>query len=208
VPPDIDGLAEVVLDTMQMALAPVLEKVAVLQALVVGREGIAADLSKAVVDLRERTAVLETRAPVPGPSGPAGRDGADGVGYDDLALEQLDATTVTLKAVRGDVVKTVGTVTFPVGTFVGDFDAGRGYTPGNIVRYKSALWHCHTATAIAPDGVTHDGTGRAAGPQGKDCWMLLLRDGKRGHDGKDGGPGPVGPAGKDWQQVYDDTRRR
>ena len=150
--------------------------------------------------------VLETRAR--SQAAPAGRpDGVDGVRFDDLALEQLDATTVTLKAIRGDVVKTVGTVTFPVGTFVGDYDAGRGYTPGNIIRYKSALWHCQTATALAPDGGTYE-HGRAAGPQGKDCWMLLLRDGKRGVDGKHGATGPQGPPGADWQEVYDKTRRR
>jgi hypothetical protein len=202
-PPDADALADLVLDSMQTALAPVLARLAVTDTRLEGLAGAVTDLGT----MRERLAVLETRAPVPGPTGPAGRDGVDGVGFDDLALEQLDATTVTLKAIRGDVIKTIGTVTFPVGTFVGDFDAGRGYTPGNIVRYKSALWHCQTATALAPDGGTFE-HGRAAGPQGKDCWMLLLRDGKRGVDGKHGVQGPPGPAGKDWQQVYDDTRRR
>jgi hypothetical protein len=36
----------------------------------------------------------------------------------------------------------------------------------------------------------------------------MVKRGRDGKDGKDGGPGPIGPAGKDWQQVYDDTRRR
>jgi hypothetical protein len=36
----------------------------------------------------------------------------------------------------------------------------------------------------------------------------MVKRGRDGKDGKDGGPGPQGPTGKDWQQVYDDTRRR
>jgi hypothetical protein len=158
--------------------------------------------------MRERLAVLETRAPVPGPPGPAGRDGVDGLGFDDLAVEQVDDTTVNLSAIRGDIVKGIGSVTFPVATFKGAYEQGCGYTPGNLVRYQRAIWHCHKATSLAPDGVTYDASGRPAGPQGKDFWTLLIADGKRGNDGKNGAPGPAGPMGKDWQQVYDDTRRR
>jgi hypothetical protein len=36
----------------------------------------------------------------------------------------------------------------------------------------------------------------------------MVKRGRDGKDGKDGGAGPPGPAGRDWQQVYDDTRRR
>jgi hypothetical protein len=165
-------------------------------------------MAGAVADLgavRERVAVLETRAPVPGPAGPAG---VDGVGFDDLTVEQTDDTSIAVIAKRGDVEKTIGVVSFPVLVYCGDFEAGKTYTPGNVVRVKSALWHCRRTTTIAPDGVTHDGAGKAAGPQGKDFWTLLLRDGKRGNDGKDGATGPIGKTGRDWQQVYDDTRSR
>lgn len=167
-----------------------------------------ADATKDLSGVRERVAVLETRAPVPGPAGPPGKDGADGLGFDDLAIEQIDDTTVTVKAIRGDQVKVIGTVTFPVMAFKRDYEPGHAYTPGNLVRFKRAMWHCHTATSLAPDAVTHDASGKPAGPQGKDFWTLVLSDGKRGADGKDGQAGPSGKPGRDWQQVYDDTRRR
>jgi hypothetical protein len=40
------------------------------------------------------------------------------------------------------------------------------------------------------------------------AWTLMVKRGRDGKDGKDGPSGPPGPAGRDWQQVYDDTRRR
>jgi hypothetical protein len=126
--------------------------------------------------MRERLAVLETRAPIPGPAGVAGKDGVDGLGYDDLVLEQIDDTTVVLKARRGDVVKVIGTVTFPIFQSKGNYDPGRENLPGHVVRYKSALWHCHVATMLAPDAVMYDSSGKPAGPQGKDCWKLLLSE--------------------------------
>lgn len=203
----VNGMTPVIRDYVARMVGPLAHR------MTVAETQLAAVVTQttAVGPLRERVAVLETLAPVPGPPGPAGRDGkngVDGLGYDELALETIDDTTVVVKATRGERVKTIGSVTFPAATFVGDYDASRAYTPGNIVRWKSALWHCRVATSIAPDAISYDGRGKAAGPQGKDAWLLLLRDGKRGSDGKDGGPGPQGPPGADWQQVYDTTRRR
>jgi hypothetical protein len=134
----------------------------------------------AIGAMRERLAVLETRAPIPGPPGAAGKDGVDGVGFDDLLVEQMDETTVTIKAKRGEVVKVIGSVTFPVVTFKGDYEAGCEYLPGNLVRTKSAIWHCRVATTIAPDAVTYDTHGKPAGPQGKDFWTLVLSERRRG----------------------------
>jgi hypothetical protein len=44
----------------------------------VSTKSLQSELTKEVGGLRERLAVLETRAPVPGPPGPAGKDGLDG----------------------------------------------------------------------------------------------------------------------------------
>jgi len=158
--------------------------------------------------VRERVAVVEVKPLIPGPAGPPGRDGVDGIGFDDLAVEQVDETTVVVKAIRGAVVKEIGKVTFPFACVKGDYEPGQEYTPGNMIRHKSAIWLCRKATTIAPGSVTYDATGKPVGPQGKDFWTLWIADGKRGRDGKDGTPGPEGPPGADWQQVYDKTRRR
>jgi len=197
----VEGMAPVVRDYVRAAVGAVASGLA---ATTVRLDAVAAAVAD-VGGMRERVAVLETRAPVPGPAGPAG---ADGVGFDDLAIEQTDDTTITILAKRGDVERVIGAVSFPVLVYAGDFESGKTYTPGNLVRAKSAIWHCRRTTTIAPDAVTHDATGKPAGPQGKDFWTLVLRDGKRGTDGKSGERGPAGAAGRDWQQVYDDTRGR
>jgi hypothetical protein len=168
VPPDVDALADLVLDTMQAALSPVLERVAVLQTQVerlAVAEAAVADLSKEVVGLRERAAVLETRPLLPGPAGqdgapgPAGKDGTPGLEY------------------------------------CGVFVEGHAYDRGQLVTWAGAGWHCNEPTTTKPG-------------EGSKAWTLMVKKGKDGRDGKDGGPGPEGPRGKDWQQVYEDTRRR
>jgi hypothetical protein len=137
------------------------------------------DATKALGSMGERVAVLETRAQVPGPPGDPGKDGEDGLGYDDLTVEQLDATTVTVKAVRGGHTKVIGTLTFPVPRFDGNYTPGLSYTPGQLVRWKSAVYHCYAPTALAPDAVTYDASGKPAGPQGKDAWHLILSERRR-----------------------------
>jgi hypothetical protein len=180
----IAGIAPAVRAYVATVVGGLTTQAAALDVRVCAFDGTAADVGA----LRERVAVLETRAPVPGPPGPAGRDGVDGIGYDALTVEQTDADTLTVCAVRGADVRVVGSVAFPVLTFAGDYEHGRAYRPGAVVRHRSALWHCKAATAIAPDAAPIDGTGRPAGPQGRDAWTLLLRDGKRGADGRDGRP--------------------
>jgi len=172
----VDGLAPVILELVAKAQADVQMQ----QIAMAGQIAQALDATKDVGTLRERVAVLETRAPVPGPAGVAGKDGLDGLDYDDLALEQIDDATVTIKAMRGDhTAKVIGSVTFPILRFKQDYAAGREYLPGHVVRYKSALWHCGVPTMLAPDAVMYDATGKPAGPQGKDCWTLVLSERRR-----------------------------
>jgi hypothetical protein len=142
--------------------------------------------------VRERVAVVEVRQPMPGPAGPAGRDGVDGVGFDDLIVEHDGERAFTFKCLRGEVVKVLGTFTIPVPLYRGVWVDGRGYEPGDNVTRDGSEWHCHTPTTTKPG-------------DGSKAWTLKV---KRGRDGKDGPPGPPGAAGRDWQQVYDDTRRR
>ncbi len=69
------------------------------------------------------------------------------------------------------------------------------YARGQLVTWGGSTWHCNEPTTTKPG-------------DGSKAWSLMVKRGRDGKDGKDGGPGPIGPAGKDWQQVYDDTRRR
>lgn len=171
----VDGLAPVILELVAKAHADVHRQ----QITLAAELAHVIDDTKGLGAMRERLAVLETRAPVPGPPGAPGKDGDDGLGYDDLVLEQIDDTTVALKATRGALTKAIGSVTFPVLRFKHDYDAGREYLPGHLVRYKSAIWHCGVPTMLAPDAVMYDASGKPAGPQGKDCWTLVLSERRR-----------------------------
>ena len=165
--PDVDALADLVLDTMQMALAPVLERVAVLQAQAdrsVTLEGQVADLGKELVALRERAAVLETRPQLAGPPGPAGQDGAPG----------KDGTAGL--------------------EFRGVFLEGHAYDRGHLVTWAGASWHCNEPTTTKPgDGSKawtlmvkkgrdgrdgKDGPRGPEGPPGLD-WQQVYDKGRR-----------------------------
>jgi hypothetical protein len=79
--------------------------------------------------------------------------------------------------------------------FCGVFLEGQTYDRGQLVTCAGSSWHCNEPTTTRPG-------------DGAKAWTLMVKRGRDGKDGKDGGPGPQGPTGKDWQQVYDDTRRR
>ena len=192
--PPPDDLVAVIVRTIKRALAPLAARVAAVEG------------HTAALDLRERmaaaevrlehagarVAALETRPPVPGPPGPAG---ADGLGFDDLTVEQ-DGHTVTVKFAAGDRVKT-----FPLAfAFLRDCGVwidGRSYEPGDVVSLGGSLWACQAAT-----------TGRPGLLATAAAWRLCVKCGRDGKDGKPGERGPVGPAGKDYHQVFDALRGR
>jgi hypothetical protein len=187
----VDGIAPVIRDYVTRVHGELVQRVTIaetqLAAVILA--------TKDVGPLRERVAVVETRAPVPGPPGPAGRDGVDGIGFDDLGVTQRDDRSFTITAARGDVVKEIGTASFALDIYRGVWLEGRAYDPGDGVTWAGSEWHCHTATTTKPG-------------DGSKAWTLKVKRGRDGKDGKDGPAGPTGPQGKDWQQVYDDTRRR
>lgn len=161
-------------------------------------EGAVTTLRDDSIHLRERVAALDARAPVPGPAGPMGpagtpgkdgRDGvhgtngsdgtpgADGVGFDDLAVEFDGQRTIALKFQRGLQVRTFPLV-LPFLRYLGVYQQGKAYEPGDCVTWAGQLWHCHETT-IAPPG------------DGSKLWQLCVRKGRDGKDGKAAATLPV-----------------
>ncbi len=187
----VSGIAPVIRDYVTRAHGELVQRVTIAETQLAA----VATQTSAVGPLRERVAVLETRAPVPGPTGPAGRDGVDGLGFDDLAVTQRTDRSFAITATRGAVVKEIGTATFALDIYRGVWTEGKTYDAGDGVTWAGSEWHCQTTTATKPG-------------DGSKAWTLKVKRGRDGKDGQDGAVGPPGPAGKDWQQVYDDTRRR
>lgn len=179
-PPVIDPVVPV-------DLSPVLERVASVEV----RLSTLSDLTKDIGTLRERVAVVEVRQPIPGPPGVNGKDGADGMGWDDLAVEHDGERSFAVKLTRGDRVKDAGTFVIPAQIYRGIYTDGRTYEPGDTVTYARSLWHCLKTTILKPDAVSRNAvTGEAGGPQGKDFWKMVVKgaqDGKDGRDGRDAG---------------------
>lgn len=144
-----------------------------------------ADLTKDIGAMRERVAVVEVRAQVPGPAGQNGadgkdgKDGADGLGFDDLMAVQTDERSFTIKAQRGDRVKDIGTARFPIQIQRGVYTEGKSYEQGDVVTWGGSQWHCDAETTTKPG-------------DGSKGWTLVVKRGRDGKDGRDGrDPGAV-----------------
>jgi hypothetical protein len=135
--------------------------------------------------LSERLAVLDARAPIPGPpgkdgaNGQNGKDGADGFGFDELVVEQTGDRQFAIKGIRGDRVKQLGIATFPVQIQRGVWLEGKSYEQGDVVTWGGSSWHCNETTTTRPG-------------DGSKAWTLVVKRGRDGKDGKDGeGPLPL-----------------
>jgi hypothetical protein len=178
-----DALAQLIVTTCKQALQPIRLSVATLEA----KAGALADRQDAVLGyplelaaLRERIAVLETRAPVAGPPGDPGRDGLDGRdGTDGIRLEDLTAAfdgdrTLTLTFDNGICRKSLPIV-LPIPRWQGVYTDGRAYQTGDLVTWEGSAWHCQQPTSSRPND-------RAA------AWRLMV---KRGRDYTGRRPAPV-----------------
>jgi hypothetical protein len=134
-------------------------------------------VTKQVATLSERIAVLEVRAPMPGPPGKDGADGKDGapgidgVGFDDLGVEFDGDRTLALKFVRGDTKKTFPIV-LPFQRYQGLYQQGKAYDVGDTVTYGGHLWHCREETVTPPGDASK-------------VWQMAVRKGRDGKDGRD-----------------------
>lgn len=100
---------------------------------------------------------------------PAPKDGADGLGFDDLAFEHDGERGFVLRFAKGERTKEFS-FEVPMVLDRGVYRAEQAYSKGDAVSWAGSLW-------IAQKGTT-------AKPDGGDDWRLAV---KRGRDGKDGG---------------------
>ena len=115
-----------------------------------------------------------------GIDGVDGKDGIDGLGFDDMHVEYDGERTVTVKFVRGDVVKSFP-IRFPVVLDTGVYSEAKTYTQGDAVTFAGSYWIAKT------DATTKPGT--------SDEWRLAVKRGSPGKDGKDGLRGEKGERG-------------
>jgi len=211
----LEALAGEVALLIKAALGPVLERLAVAEArlvqtlaydqaltelrdrVLVGETKTAAavptpiDLAPVLERLAavsERVAVVETRAPVPGPAGQDGahgkdgadglngKDGADGLGFDDLAVAFDGDRTLDLTFARGTERKSFPIV-LPFLRYVGVYQDGKSYATGDVVTWAGSTWNANEATSSKPG-------------DGSKAWTLCVKKGRDGRDGQDA-PGPV-----------------
>lgn len=101
-----------------------------------------------------------------------GKDGIDGVGFDDLEVEFDGVKTVTFKMARGDVTKQFD-LTMPVVVDCGVFKDGHVYTPGDSVTWAGSYWIAQKETGAKPDSP-------------ESGWRLAVKKGRDGKDGRNG----------------------
>jgi hypothetical protein len=166
------AIVDAVSDAIVAAMRPIADRVRDLERRVAEGDAV-------IVTLRERCAVLETRAPVPGPPGADGKPGADGVNgkdgimIDDLAAEYDGERTITIKAVGPIDTRTIGVIAMPIPLDRGVWSPTATYTRGDIVTLNGSGWIARKDTTTQP------GTN-----EGGDAWRLFVKRGDRGRDAK------------------------
>lgn len=108
---------------------------------------------------------------VVGSDGAPGRDGVDGLGFDDMSAEYDGERGIVLRFVRDELVKEFA-FTMPVVIDRGVWVEGRpeGYAKGDAVTWAGSVWISQK-------------NGNGDKPDGGESWRLSV---KRGRDGKDG----------------------
>lgn len=102
---------------------------------------------------------------------PKPKDGKDGLGFDDLAVEDNGEGNVTIKFQRGEAVKEFN-LHFPCFKYRGVWTE-QAYREGDGVTFGGSLW---LAKKESPEGK----------PGQSGDWQLAVKKGRDGKDGKDG----------------------
>lgn len=72
---------------------------------------------------------------------PKPKDGVDGLGFDDLAVEQKGQRIVAIRFSRGEQVKEFS-ISLPALVYREIYKRGEQYAPGDIVTWGGHMWHC------------------------------------------------------------------
>lgn len=148
--------------------------------IVVGRDADVSEMRRAIID-------EIAKLPVP----KDGKDGLDGLGFDEMTVEHDGERTFTIKAMRGERVKELGRFVVPAQIYRGVYEAGKGYERGDTTTWAGSMWHATTTTTAKPG-------------ESKD-WTLCVqrgREGKPGTKGDKGDQGDRGPMGPQGKPVY------
>ena len=168
---EIDDVAEVIATAVKQATDPLLVRLDQLE-----RAANRVDVAGAFID-RDGGLILtlsdgSTRSvgPVVGKNGDNGSDGADGMSADDIDIKVLDdGRTMEFSFTQGDITHAFE-IAFPFPMYRDVYKEGQTYSPGDMVTWSGALWHCNKETGEKP------------GPS--DDWTLAV---KKGRDGRDAG---------------------
>jgi integrin beta 3 len=129
-------------------------------------------VAKWMIDVERRTVDQVQRAMDAVPRPKDGRDGVDGLGFEDLSVEFDGERNFTLKFERGDQKKEFA-FSLPIVIYRGVHRDGEQYQKGDGVTWAGSFWIAQCDTKAKPIDGSVD-------------WKLSV---KRGRDGKNGDPG-------------------
>jgi len=114
---------------------------------------------------------------------PVPQRGEDGLGFDDLKVEQTGERSFAVRFIRGDIVKEFP-FTIPVLIYRGVYQDGATYERGDTVTLSGSLWHADATTTARPEEHV------------KSAWTLAAKRGREGKPGQAGRPGKDGVDGR------------
>lgn len=138
------------------------------------RPALDAEISKWALDFERRAAGVLERAIERMPKakdGVDGRNGSDGLGFDDMLVEHDGKRGISLIFTKGDT-KHVAEIVIPCVIDAGFFKEGDDYEKGDGVTFGGSYWIAQKATSAKPEVGSAD-------------WRLAVR---KGRDGKDYAP--------------------
>lgn len=176
------AMSVVIKDHVAAAVQPLHERIATLEA----REPVKGiSVTSAVIDragnlvLAMSDGTTKDLGPVIGKDGEPGKDGADGLAFEDMTEELADdGRTIVRRYSRGDQVKEFRHQVAVV-LDRGVYKDGTEYEPGDGVTWGGSFW-------IAQQKTTEK-------PEGSDCWRLAVKRGRAGKDAPTASPVASGP---------------